>query len=164
MSRAVHRYSRILCAIFRPIDPRAKPCLSPKFAPIRRISSVVPAAELRFGQPLHETHPHLLEAGEGRLDLFVGKDRQLTGAHAVTPGISALEYVQRRTKLAGHLPDNAIAVVAASETVYRTGHVFYDFHQDPDFFYLTGGSTLSKKRDSRLKAVAQVSMNPRLWL
>jgi hypothetical protein len=25
----------------------------------------VPAAELRFGQPLHETHPHLLKAGEG---------------------------------------------------------------------------------------------------
>lgn len=25
----------------------------------------VSAAELRFGQPLHETHPHLLKAGEG---------------------------------------------------------------------------------------------------
>jgi hypothetical protein len=28
-------------------------------------AAAVPAAELRFGQPLHETHPHLLKAGEG---------------------------------------------------------------------------------------------------
>jgi hypothetical protein len=31
----------------------------------RRGVASVPAAQLRFGQPLHETHPHLLEAGEG---------------------------------------------------------------------------------------------------
>jgi hypothetical protein len=30
-----------------------------------RRSSSVSAAELRFGQPVHETHPHLLKAGEG---------------------------------------------------------------------------------------------------
>lgn len=31
--------------------------------PARR--NLVSAAELQFGQPLHETHPHLLKAGEG---------------------------------------------------------------------------------------------------
>jgi len=31
---------------------------------LRGITSV-PAAQLSFGQPLHETHPHLLKAGEG---------------------------------------------------------------------------------------------------
>jgi L-lactate utilization protein LutC len=61
-------------------------------------------------------------------------------AIAVTPGISASEYAQRRTKLAAQLPSNGIAIVAASDIVYRTGHVFYPFHQDPDFFYLTGAS------------------------
>ncbi|CAO2655583.1 Nn.00g043860.m01.CDS01 [Neocucurbitaria sp. VM-36] len=80
----------------------------------------VPAAELRFGQPLHETHPHLLKAGE------------------VTPGISALEYYQRRAKLAQELPPNSIAVLASSDLKYASGAVFYKFHQDPDFLYLTG--------------------------
>lgn len=56
----------------------------------------------------------------------------------VTPGISALEYAQRRTKLASKLPKNGIAILAASDVKYRSGAVFYDFHQDSDFFYLTG--------------------------
>lgn len=34
----------------------------------------VPAAELRFGQPLHETHPHLLKAGEGACPSHVLSD------------------------------------------------------------------------------------------
>ena len=57
---------------------------------------------------------------------------------AVTPGITAIEYAQRRSKLAAKLPNKAIAIVAASEVKYRSGNVFYNFHQDPDFFYLTG--------------------------
>ncbi|KAF2874297.1 peptidase M24, structural domain-containing protein [Massariosphaeria phaeospora] len=80
----------------------------------------VSAAELRFGQPLHETHPHLLKAGE------------------VTPGITAQEYYDRRAKLANALPRNSIAILASSEVKYRSGAVFYQFHQDPDFLYLTG--------------------------
>lgn len=67
----------------------------------------------------------------------------LTDRDVVTPGITALEYAQRRKKLAAQLPANAIAVVAASELEFRTGHVFYDFHQNPDFFYLTGTLRLS---------------------
>ncbi|PGH09150.1 xaa-Pro aminopeptidase [Blastomyces parvus] len=88
--------------------------------PTRRFYASVSAAELRFGQPLHETHPHILKAGE------------------LTPGITALEYAHRRSKLASKLPKNAIAVVAASDIKYRSGSVFYEYHQDPDLFYLTG--------------------------
>ncbi|KAF2020978.1 hypothetical protein BU24DRAFT_339405 [Aaosphaeria arxii CBS 175.79] len=86
--------------------------------PRRGIS--VSAAELRFGQPLHETHPHLLKPGE------------------ITPGITAQEYYDRRVNLAKALPPNSIAVLAASDVKYRSGAVFYKFHQDPDFLYLTG--------------------------
>jgi len=56
----------------------------------------------------------------------------------VTPGISALEYAQRRTKLAEALPPNSIAILAAADTKYRSGSVFYKFHQEPNFYYLTG--------------------------
>ena len=56
----------------------------------------------------------------------------------MTPGITALEYAQRRSRLAAKLPDNAIAIVAASDIKFRSGGVFYEFHQDPDFLYLTG--------------------------
>ena len=82
--------------------------------------SSVLASNLQFGQPLHETHPHLLKSGE------------------LTPGINAVEYSQRRTRLASLLPRNGIAVLAAAELKYRSGAVFYEFHQDSNFFYLTG--------------------------
>ncbi|KAI4242998.1 MAG: hypothetical protein L6R40_003689 [Gallowayella cf. fulva] len=85
-----------------------------------RLYASVSAADLQFGQPVHETHPHLLKAGE------------------LTPGISAIEYVQRRSKLASKLPKDGVAILAASDVKYRSGAVFYDFHQDSDFFYLTG--------------------------
>ncbi|KAL7946542.1 hypothetical protein V8C42DRAFT_320976 [Trichoderma barbatum] len=35
------------------------------FSPRRSYSSVISAANLLFGQPVHETHPHILKAGEG---------------------------------------------------------------------------------------------------
>ncbi|KIW16310.1 hypothetical protein PV08_06361 [Exophiala spinifera] len=92
-------------------------------APLRSYNSasgIVSAADLSFGQPVHETHPHVLQPGE------------------LTPGITAQEYADRRTRLAAKLPDNAIAIVAASDVEFRSGSVFYEFHQDPDFFYLTG--------------------------
>ncbi|WPG98369.1 Hypothetical protein R9X50_00115800 [Acrodontium crateriforme] len=82
--------------------------------------SLTSAADVQFGQPIHETHPHLVESGE------------------ITPGISALEYHHRRAALASKLPPNSIAILAASELKYRSGAVFYQFHQDPNFFYLTG--------------------------
>lgn len=59
-------------------------------------------------------------------------------AVAVTPGITALEYAERRLRLAHALPPNSLAIVPANELKYRVGPVFYPYHQDPDFFYLTG--------------------------
>ncbi|KAL8763290.1 MAG: hypothetical protein Q9184_000846 [Pyrenodesmia sp. 2 TL-2023] len=56
----------------------------------------------------------------------------------VTPGITALEYAQRRSLLASKLPKDGAALLAASELKFRSGPVFYEFHQDSDFFYLTG--------------------------
>lgn len=46
-------------------------CFSPRILcsarPNCRYASTIPAAKFKFGQPLHETHPHLLEQGEGEL-------------------------------------------------------------------------------------------------
>ncbi|KAI4236616.1 MAG: hypothetical protein LQ352_007987, partial [Teloschistes flavicans] len=86
--------------------------------PLRSYASVA-AADLQFGQPVHETHAHLLKAGE------------------ITPGITALEYAQRRSNLASKLPQNGIAILAAADVKYRSGAVFYDYHQESNFFYLT---------------------------
>lgn len=56
----------------------------------------------------------------------------------MTPGITALEYAQRRSRLANKLPKNAIAVLAASEVTYRANGIFHTYRQDSNFFYLTG--------------------------
>ncbi|KZF21111.1 putative metallopeptidase family M24 [Xylona heveae TC161] len=111
-TRPLHSSSRPLCTSFG--QHTAKVGIS------RRRYASVAAAELQFGQPLHETHPHILRAGE------------------VTPGISALEYATRRARLAAKLPHNGIAIIASSDIKYRSGSVFYEFHQDSNFFYLTG--------------------------
>ena len=36
------------------------------------------------------------------------------------------------------LERNSVAVIAGADLKYRSGAVFYEFHQNPDFFYLTG--------------------------
>ncbi|OJZ91099.1 hypothetical protein ASPFODRAFT_180405 [Aspergillus luchuensis CBS 106.47] len=87
---------------------------------LRRTYASISAAELKFGQPLHETHPHILEPGE------------------LTPGITALEYAQRRSRLANKLPKYAVAVLAAAEVTYRASGIFNEYRQDSNFFYLTG--------------------------
>lgn len=56
----------------------------------------------------------------------------------VTLGITALEYAQRRSKLASKLPRNAIAIISASDVKFRSNAVFYEFQQDSNFFYFTG--------------------------
>jgi intermediate cleaving peptidase 55 len=110
----------------------------------------VEAKELTFGQPLHETHPHLLRAGEctftqSRFPYISGADLD-----PVTPGITAIEYYKRRQALAELLPKNSIAIIPAGDIKYRPGSsaVFYDFHQDPDFHYLTGTSDLHRSRQT----------------
>ncbi|KFY29196.1 hypothetical protein V493_02498 [Pseudogymnoascus sp. VKM F-4281 (FW-2241)] len=114
-----------------PTSSRTASCLAARTAPSfalshrgqlqpRRGYASVSAAECQFGQPVHETHPHILAAGE------------------LTPGISAQEYHQRRAKLAASLPENAIAILPSADLKYRSGAVFYEFHQESDFLYLTG--------------------------
>ncbi|KAJ5190924.1 uncharacterized protein N7498_009909 [Penicillium cinerascens] len=99
----------------------SRPCLAPSRIPRRRAyATSVGAADLKFGQPLHETHPHLLEPGE------------------LTPGVTALEYAQRRSRLANKLPKGAIAVLASSEVKYRAPGIFHEYRQESNFFYLTG--------------------------
>ncbi|ETN39259.1 uncharacterized protein HMPREF1541_05482 [Cyphellophora europaea CBS 101466] len=121
MRSAIWRLSRALAEPARSLTSlKPIPSVASSHRAGLRFSSTVSAADLTFGQPVHETHPHLLAPGE------------------LTPGISAQEYADRRTRLAAKLPDKAIAIVAASDIVFRSGSVFYEFHQDPDFFYLTG--------------------------
>lgn len=65
----------------------------------------------------------------------------------VTPGITALEYHHRRAALAQKLPRNSVAVLAANEVKFRAKPVFYEYYQDPDFFYLTGISSSTELRN-----------------
>lgn len=58
----------------------------------------------------------------------------------VTLGISAVEYHERRAKLAKSLPRGGVAILPSADIKTRSGAVFYEFHQQPDFFYLTGES------------------------
>lgn len=95
---------------------------------LRRLNSTFalasrPEAALPFklGQPLHETRPHLLpEPGQ------------------LTPGISALEYYNRRLALAMELPVRSAAIVVGNRVQHSAGSVFYPFQQDNNLFYLTG--------------------------
>lgn len=103
--------------------PQSNAKCRPRFSSICQTystASTVHASDLSFGQPLHETHPHLVQPGE------------------LTPGITAQEYYERRQRLAQKLPKGAVAIVAAADLVQRTGSCFYEFYQDPDFLYLTG--------------------------
>ncbi|TKA56746.1 hypothetical protein B0A55_11494, partial [Friedmanniomyces simplex] len=108
-----------LRAVSRPVPTfRSRP----RFPHVGRCgkNTLTSTADIQFGQPLHETHPHLIKAGD------------------LTPGISALEYHHRRAALTRKLPRNSVAILAASDLKYRSGAVFYEFHQEPNFFYLTG--------------------------
>lgn len=85
----------------------------------------------------------MLEAGERNLIASeFCKDLADSPRLAVTRGITALEYAQRRSNLAAKLPKNSFALLAASEVKYRSGSVFYEFHQDSNFFYLTGTAAI----------------------
>lgn len=108
-------------SLLRPLQASiCRPVLLPTLRSRPAIRTLVSAAECQFGQPLHETHPHLIAPGD------------------ITPGISALEYHYRRAALASKLPKNGIAILAANEVKFRSGAVFYEYRQEPNFYYLTG--------------------------
>lgn len=77
-------------------------------------------APVQAGQALYETRPNLLKAGE------------------LTPGITALEYYERRVKLARKLPAKSCAIIVGNQVKYASGAVFYPFQQNNNLFYLTG--------------------------
>lgn len=85
-------------------------------------TNVVPASQMLFGQPVHETHPHLLAAGE------------------LTPGITAVEFHERRAALCRSLPRDSAVFLPSSTVKYRSGAVFHAFRQESNFLYLTGFS------------------------
>lgn len=73
---------RVLHAAARGPAPRS---IRRAFHPSPPRRDLVSAADLQFGQPLHETHPHLLKPGEGespscQLPSCIG--RTLTGSHS----------------------------------------------------------------------------------
>ncbi|KAI1435408.1 peptidase M24, structural domain-containing protein [Xylaria sp. CBS 124048] len=90
--------------------------------PNRRGCSNAPVSQLLYGQPVHETHPHLLKPGE------------------LTPGITAQEYHDRRSALCASLPPNSAVILRSAEVQYRSGAVFHAFRQESNFLYLTGFS------------------------
>ncbi|AET41323.1 aminopeptidase Ecym_8027 [Eremothecium cymbalariae DBVPG len=75
---------------------------------------------INAGQPLHENRPNLLKHGE------------------LTPGITAMEYFDRRSKLMSNLPVKSCAIVVGAQLKYASGPVFYKFQQNNDLFYLSG--------------------------
>jgi intermediate cleaving peptidase 55 len=96
---------------------------TPRLSPLTsRSYATISASELQFGQPVHETHPHLLAPGE------------------LTPGITAQEYADRRSKLSSLLPADSVIILPAAELKYRSGAVFFPFRQESNFLYLTGFS------------------------
>jgi Xaa-Pro aminopeptidase len=52
--------------------------------------------------------------------------------------LSSEFHRDRRTKLREKLPDNSVAVFFANPVRNRANDVDYTYHQNPDFFYLTG--------------------------
>ncbi|KAG7286190.1 hypothetical protein NEMBOFW57_008496 [Staphylotrichum longicolle] len=110
---ALRQISRPLQASIRPLPRRTWN---------RSYATTISAAELEFGQPVHETHPHILKAGE------------------ITPGITAQKYADRRAQLALDLPDGGVAILPSADIQYRSGAVFYPFRQESNFLYLTGFS------------------------
>lgn len=75
---------------------------------------------IEAGQALHENRPNLIKQGE------------------LTPGISSIEYFERRINLASKLPPKSCVVIAGNQVKFASGPVFYPFQQNNDMYYLTG--------------------------
>ncbi|KJZ74648.1 hypothetical protein HIM_05998 [Hirsutella minnesotensis 3608] len=103
-------------------------CRLPSLATTARRYASVPAASLRFGQPVYETHPHILKPGE----------RKFSPPPCLTPGITAKEYADRRAALAHAMGEGGVAVLSAASLQYKSGAVFHPYRQESNFFWLTG--------------------------
>ncbi|KZT20639.1 peptidase M24 [Neolentinus lepideus HHB14362 ss-1] len=113
----------LLTACSRPLQ-RAR-LSSPPHALRRRYATEVdfglhPPKPSEYGQPLFESHPHLVKADE------------------LTPGIPSHEYERRRKELMDSLPEHSIVISIAAPVKYMSGQIFYKFRQASDFWYLSG--------------------------
>ncbi|CAE7216626.1 unnamed protein product [Rhizoctonia solani] len=79
-----------------------------------------PSSNQRYGQPLHDSHPHLIQPGE------------------LTPGIPSSEYADRRSRLVDSLPIGSVILCTSAELKYMSSNIFYKFRQSSNFWYLTG--------------------------
>ncbi|KAI2633322.1 peptidase M24, structural domain-containing protein [Xylaria nigripes] len=124
---SISNYSRSISSLTSLPSPRPTLVQPPRASTIyspsnRAYSTPIPASQLLFGQPVHETHPHLLKPGE------------------LTPGITAQEYHERRSALCSTLTANSAVILCSAELKYRSGAVFHAFRQESNFLYLTGFS------------------------
>ena len=56
----------------------------------------------------------------------------------LSKGLPVSFHAGKRDSLRSLLPDRSMAVIFSGEEKVRSNDVFYPFHQDPNFFYLTG--------------------------
>ncbi|PVF95749.1 hypothetical protein CPB86DRAFT_563159 [Serendipita vermifera] len=96
--------------------PQAKLCVHALRT--RTYASIQPNT---FGQAHPATHPHLLKSSD-----------------ELTPGITKLEYHERRKRLMDSLPAGSVVVLRAGNVKYMSKNIFYRFRQSSDFWYLTG--------------------------
>ncbi|ORX41482.1 Creatinase/aminopeptidase [Piromyces finnis] len=84
--------------------------------------SIVSKNEVKenIGQISSFTHPELIKSLE------------------ITPGVSSLQYEFHRAKLIEEIPNHSIVVISGYGLRYMTKGIFYKFHQNTDFLYLTG--------------------------
>jgi Xaa-Pro aminopeptidase len=75
----------------------------------------------RIGQPLHITHPHILNNVE-----------------QINYGITKSEFADRRERLVKGLPNNSLVIMPAAKHCYMTNDIPYRYKQNVDFQYLTG--------------------------
>jgi len=81
-----------------------------------------------FGQPVAQTHPHLVEEGE------------------LTPGITKAEYKERRQNLVDKISatrffkenNDHVIIIPGANQKYMTKNIPYVFKQNTDLHYLTG--------------------------
>ncbi|RKP22730.1 Creatinase/Aminopeptidase P, partial [Syncephalis pseudoplumigaleata] len=94
--------------------PGSTLCSSGKRCPPVRYDVSSRCFATRAGQPLPETHPHLMRADE------------------LTPGIAKEEYTERRARLFAQLPPNSAAIIPGYRIRYASCNVFYPFRQSSD--------------------------------
>ncbi|KAI0566610.1 X-Pro aminopeptidase [Gracilaria domingensis] len=76
--------------------------------------------ERQLSQPTSYTHAHLMSSNE------------------VTPGISRVEYMDRRARVAADLPNNSVTIFPSNPQKFMSEDVPYLYHHNTDLMYLCG--------------------------